>query len=1662
MFLFYLEIYLNELFYIILTMSHKRVIKRGKKKYGPYIYESYRDKDGKVKKRYLGKEKKSDDDKKARRNVFIMMGFLILILCFVFFSFYSQNLIGFVEQLIPRETATGHLSLQVDEFSIEDNLISGFLDIKIRDGELIPGTSKIIVEQLNESKEFLLTDFVSLNANGTFYVEGEDLTGEGDGYGFIGEREVAPEVFFTLILEDLESEGEAGVQIEEEQTPVNETAEEQAPVNETEESTNETAEEQAPVNETEESLDEGISEEMVEEASVDEQLEEDSEGGVITGEVVLGENEIRGSCSRGKPFVYNLVNQTARIKPGSIDVNYSKDVELLFLNLDVQDDKVVVSTNYSVIENGFGEDFLGDENILEIGLDDLGIKAVNGSLRIKLVYENTTLASISKEISADGEILDLKIKNATPTNLSRNILTRQYKAVIGRPVKWVKKVELNLSDKNFSVAIPKEAMNVSVKTGDEANLVDKEIEDFEKVISEADRNEIKTGVLTGAVSMEIKKSKGFFRRVWDWIKRLTITGRVIQEDELSDKIVEVDNATIVNVSKIAEETNEEEIAIEYYTPAPQAVEEEISGGKRIRITGPDEIHYEDVLAYTELDNVVSINETDRIKLYWVSEEEVEVPLEAGITGEIVADVVRAYRTERAIVKKEVNFSAYDLDEDGMVDYIEWIVPHLSEQVYEVIYISKADRLDENRNFIEDVYDFVKEKDDNWTTMNSGEFLRVTFEQALDRTRDITIYARANSLTEVVVYEENDTREIARFDNISDEGWYKVYLTNLSEDENYTQDVFDLKFLGDVEIDYVVDPVINITDVSVDTDLDNVTAENNFTHLTISNQPPYDHLWAYWNFDGNTSATTIYDFSANDNDGVFSVDSSTGCGILEGPFGNYYWNDGVDQNNGLTIPMPISNWTNFTYSAWVYKDSLTQSAYPEPVISLGESNLAFFGGTSKGKIVCDFTNISGKRDYASSNVPLNDSEWHHVVCLKNDSGMFQYVDGVLQNDFELDMLGTTYTAKSNRRAIGNLAGAGEYHPMNASVDEIMIFDGALSHQEIIDIYNNQSGRFKISGKQGFSENLNFSSGYNKVRVTGDYRADLGSYLNLSVGYYDGSWHQTGEQVFDGDTIFDITSQTTNVTLNFTFYPGPAGYSFYSPILKSDVQALSVNVSADTPDFISTWNTSATSTGSSGPTSITLPLVSSGTYDFTVDWGDGNTSRVTSWDSVNKTHDYQTEGVYTITISGTFVGFQFNNGGDKLKLLDISQWGSMRLGNTGSYFYGAKNLNISATDVLNLTGTTSMYQAFRDSGISTVPSMNEWDVSKVTSMHAMFYASSFNQDIGNWNVSSVTNMGYMFYSASSFNQPIGNWDVSKVTDMRYVFYKASSFNQDIGNWNVSSVTDMEGMFYKASSFNQDIGNWDVSKVTSMYRMFSYASFFNQDIGNWNVSSVTDMASMFYGITLSSENYDSLLVGWSSLPSLQSGVSFHGGSSKYSLGLPSESRQSLIDDYGWSITDGGTTGENYVLSIEIVSPADGSSFNNATQLLNITNQSMYSSNITYNWNGTNYTYTEPIYITFDEGENTINAWISDVVSTNTTSSTFTILTDSCTPPASGQWDLNCADNCNFTSDINIPGNVNISGNGHVYINSNWIFTGSGQEVWVYPGCEINIYPGGGFNAA
>ncbi|MFH1710815.1 MAG: right-handed parallel beta-helix repeat-containing protein, partial [Nanoarchaeota archaeon] len=58
---------------------------------------------------------------------------------------------------------------------------------------------------------------------------------------------------------------------------------------------------------------------------------------------------------------------------------------------------------------------------------------------------------------------------------------------------------------------------------------------------------------------------------------------------------------------------------------------------------------------------------------------------------------------------------------------------------------------------------------------------------------------------VEVYRENDSEVVAVFDDLTSEiVMHQIFLTNLADDEGY--DTFDLKSIGDVEYDYVVDPI----------------------------------------------------------------------------------------------------------------------------------------------------------------------------------------------------------------------------------------------------------------------------------------------------------------------------------------------------------------------------------------------------------------------------------------------------------------------------------------------------------------------------------------------------------------------------------------------------------------------------------------------------------------------------------------------------------------------------------------------------------------------------------------------------------------------------------------------------------------------------------------
>lgn len=195
------------------------------------------------------------------------------------------------------------------------------------------------------------------------------------------------------------------------------------------------------------------------------------------------------------------------------------------------------------------------------------------------------------------------------------------------------------------------------------------------------------------------------------------------------------------------------------------------------------------------------------------------------------------------------------------------------------------------------------------------------------------------------------------------------------------------------------------------------------------------------------------------------------------------------------------------------------------------------------------------------------------------------------------------------------------------------------------------------------------------------------------------------------------------------------------------------------FISTWTTTVPAE------TITLPSLSAGTYDFYVNWGDGNSDHYTSW--VGNSHEYASAGDHVVTITGTYTGIQFNNNSQATKLKNISDWGPVVIQADEGAFYGCDNLTITATEPPTFSDLGP--RMFQDcSSLVTVPNMGSWDMSAVTTTQFMFAgATLFNQDISAWDVSLDANMGSMFDGAIAFDQDLGAWVITSLTDAPSMF-------------------------------------------------------------------------------------------------------------------------------------------------------------------------------------------------------------------------------------------------------------------------------------------------------
>ncbi|MEK6914244.1 MAG: LamG-like jellyroll fold domain-containing protein [Nanoarchaeota archaeon] len=535
----------------------------------------------------------------------------------------------------------------------------------------------------------------------------------------------------------------------------------------------------------------------------------------------------------------------------------------------------------------------------------------------------------------------------------------------------------------------------------------------------------------------------------------------------------------------------------------------------------------------------------------------------------------------------------------------------------IISIINAEHLDGDMNFMENIFNLVIKKDDKYVIIKDGESIKLEFEKSPSNLNDISFYARSEKGGNVYAYSDDEN---LLFNVYVKEN--KLYKNSLEKLKNSTS-IFYLKVNGSIEFDYIYDPLslkINISDVSSDTNTINITRENNFTHLVISNQSPYyndsggarplpiNGLVIYYPFDvnhtqetrniagiyGNRKGNFTYDFTRWDNDGDVFLNGTGKWNRTCGMYGGCYQFDGDGDfinvtksttNESLLLPTNLD--LPWSFTMW-FKTEVSSNATKraQTLISFDNNKIIYISTYNNITTDADSNGLicgSGGDPFGGQNITV--SKWHFISAIVNKStlNISLYIDN--RTGLNCGAIGSISTGGT--LSLGTNSTYGEY--FNGSIDEFMFFQNvSLTAAQVLDIYNNQSPRFNSSGIQEFGNQsiLNISSGYTEVVVTGDVFNYSNSSINLSVAYYDGGWTSTAAQVFSGNNTFAISGSSTNLTLNFSFYAGNyssvsslGGHNFYSPILSSVTKNLIVHLNDSLPPDISITTPSINNSNSS---------------------------------------------------------------------------------------------------------------------------------------------------------------------------------------------------------------------------------------------------------------------------------------------------------------------------------------------------------------------------------------------------------------------------------------------------------------------------------------------------
>lgn len=227
------------------------------------------------------------------------------------------------------------------------------------------------------------------------------------------------------------------------------------------------------------------------------------------------------------------------------------------------------------------------------------------------------------------------------------------------------------------------------------------------------------------------------------------------------------------------------------------------------------------------------------------------------------------------------------------------------------------------------------------------------------------------------------------------------------------------------------------------------------------------LVAWYTFDEGAGATTAVNSVLGGTDGVIGSGITTGAA---GVSGSAYYFTGLNGNQTNCVDMGNASFlSDFTSSG-----QLSYSAWVKTTDTTGNRNTVVFAGDDTGSQ--NYTDMgvaaaqtghpgeasarnrpnltTGVPEIFSTGIQVNDGKWHNIVMTVDlsTSLLSLYVDGGLVNSLTMSVAGDNFPNFDNFE-IGRLGRSSPTDAYTGYIDDVQVYDSALSATDIQYIFNN---------------------------------------------------------------------------------------------------------------------------------------------------------------------------------------------------------------------------------------------------------------------------------------------------------------------------------------------------------------------------------------------------------------------------------------------------------------------------------------------------------------------------------------------------------------------------------------------------------------------------------